>query len=49
MASSKVLEAVKEGKQALAKFRAANPNVLLDLTEADLKGADLRGMNLRRA
>lgn len=49
MASSKVLEAVKAGKQALAKFRAANPNVLLDLTEADLKGADLRGMNLRRA
>ena len=49
MASSKVLEAVKEGKQALAKFRAANPNVLLDVTEADLKGADLRGMNLRRA
>lgn len=49
MASSKVLEAVQAGKQALAKFRAANPNVLLDLTEADLKGADLRGMNLRRA
>lgn len=49
MASSKVLEAVKAGKQTLAKFRAANPNVLLDLTEADLKGADLRGMNLRRA
>jgi hypothetical protein len=49
VASSKVLEAVKEGKQALAKFRATNPNVLLDLTEADLKGADLRGMNLRRA
>lgn len=49
VASSKVLEAVKAGKQALAKFRAVNPNVLLDLTEADLKGADLRGMNLRRA
>ena len=49
MANSKVLEAVKEGKQALAKFRATNPTVLLDLTEADLKGADLRGMNLRRA
>lgn len=49
MASSKVLEAVQAGKQALAKFRATNPNVLLDLTEADLKGTDLRGMNLRRA
>ncbi|MFM9961993.1 MAG: toll/interleukin-1 receptor domain-containing protein [Planctomycetaceae bacterium] len=49
MASSKVLEAVTAGKQALAKFRATNPDVLLDLTEVDLKGADLRGMNLRRA
>lgn len=49
MANSKVLEAVKAGRQALAKFRTANPNVLLDLTEADLKEADLRGMNLRRA
>lgn len=49
VASSKLLEAVQAGKQALAKFRAENPNVLLDLTEADLKKADLRGMNLRRA
>lgn len=49
VASSIILEAVKAGKQALAKFRAANPNVLLDLTEADLRGTDLRGMNLRRA
>lgn len=49
MANSKVVEAVKEGRQALAKFRASNPNVLLDLTDADLKGIDLRGMNLRRA
>lgn len=49
MANSKILDAVKEGRQALAKFRATNPSVLLDLTDADLKGADLRGMNLRRA
>ena len=49
MASSKALEAVKGGKQALARFRATNLNVLLDLTEADLKGTNLREMNLRRA
>lgn len=49
MANSKILDAVKEGRQALAKFRTSNPSVLLDLTDADLKGADLRGMNLRRA
>lgn len=49
MASSKIFAVVKEGRQALAKFRAANPNVLLDLTDADLRGADLRGANLRRA
>ncbi len=48
MANKSVLAAVKEGKQALAKFRSANANVLLDLTEADLRDADLRGMNLRR-
>ena len=48
MANKSVLAAVKEGKQALAKYRAANASVLLDLTEADLRDADLRGMNLRR-
>ena len=49
VANSKILDAVKAGRQALAKFRASNPNVLLDLTDADLKEVDLRGMNLRRA
>ena len=49
MASSKVLEAVKAGKQALAKFRATNPNVLLDLTEADFSRSNLNSSDLTKA
>ena len=49
MGSTKLIEVVKRGRAALAKWRRANPDVLLHLTDADLQDADLRGINLKRA
>jgi len=49
VASQKLVEIVRAGRLRLAKWRRDNPDVLLDLTEADLHDADLRNMNLRRA
>ena len=49
MGSKKLIEVAKRGRVALAKWRRANPDVLLLLTDADLQDADLRGANLKRA
>ena len=49
MANKKILEVVQQGPAELAKFRKANPEVLIDLVDADLKKANLRGGQLRRA
>ncbi|MDA0284902.1 MAG: toll/interleukin-1 receptor domain-containing protein [Planctomycetota bacterium] len=49
MGSPKLIEVAKRGRVALAKWRRANPDVLLILTDADLQDADLRGANLKRA
>lgn len=49
MGSKSLIAVVKQGRSALAKWRQANPEVLLNLSEADLRGANLRGANLKRA
>lgn len=49
MGSTKLIEVAKRGRASLAKWRRANPDVLLLLTDADLQDADLRGANLKRA
>jgi len=47
--SNKLIDLAKSGRTAIAKWRRANPDVLLLLTDADLQDADLRGANLKRA
>jgi uncharacterized protein YjbI with pentapeptide repeats len=47
--SKSQIEVAKRGRVALAKWRRANPDVLLLLTDADLQDVDLRGANLKRA
>jgi uncharacterized protein YjbI with pentapeptide repeats len=42
------IEIVKAGRAAIAKWRRSNPDVLLNLTDADLQDVDLRGANLKR-
>lgn len=49
MGSNKLIEIAKKGRTAIAKWRRANPDVLLLLTDADLQDVDLRGANLKRA
>ena len=49
VASNKLINIAKSGLTAIAKWRRANPDVLLLLTDADLQDADLRGANLKRA
>jgi len=49
VSSNKLIEMAKSGRAAIAKWRRANPDVLLLLTDADLQDADLRGANLKRA
>ena len=47
--SKKLIDIAKSGRAAIAKWRRANPDVLLLLTDADLQDVDLRGANLKRA
>lgn len=49
MGSKNLIEIAKQGRAALAKWRQANPDALLNLSDADLHGANLRGANLKRA
>ncbi len=49
MGSRSQIEIAKQGRAALSKWRQANPDVLLNLSEADLVGVNLRGANLKRA
>lgn len=49
MANAKHVDLVKEGRVAIARWRAKNPDIILDLTDADLHSLDLRGANLRRS
>ena len=43
MGSRSQIEIAKQGRAALSKWRQANPDVLLNLSEADLVGVNLRG------
>ncbi len=49
MGSESLIEIARRGRMAIAKWRRANPDVLLNLTDADLQDVDLRGANLKRA
>ena len=49
MGSQSLIEVVKKGRAAIAKWRRSNPDVLLNLSDADLQDVDLRGANLKRA
>ena len=49
MASKKLVEIVKKGRAALGRWRRDNPELLLDLSDADLQDINLRGANLKRA
>ena len=49
MGSQSLIKIVQKGRGALAKWRRANPDALLNLSDADLSGVDLRGANLKRA
>jgi uncharacterized protein YjbI with pentapeptide repeats len=49
LGSKSLIGIVKKGRRALAKWRRANPDGLLNLSDADLQNVDLRGANLKRA
>ena len=43
------MEAVRAGADAIAQWRAASPDVELDLSGADLRGLDLQRVRLENA
>jgi Pentapeptide repeats (8 copies) len=49
MANPEHVELVKQGAEAIRKWREENPETRLDLVEADLHGDDLAGAHLNRA
>lgn len=49
MGSRSLIEIARRGRAAIARWRRANPDVLMNLSDADLQDADLRGANLKRA
>ena len=49
MGSKTLIELAKQGRAALGKWRQANPDTLLNLSDAKLRDVNLRGANLKRA
>ena len=47
MADQQLVALVREGRKAVAMWRRENPDVVLDLVDADLSETDLAGVNLR--
>ena len=49
MANPEHIDLVRNGAEAIRKWRSDNPQVILDLRDADLRGADLPSSDLRDA
>jgi len=49
MANEELVEIVRRGRKAVVAWRRKNPEVVLDLLDADLSEVDLAGVNLRRS
>ena len=49
MANEELVEIVRQGRKAVAAWRRKNPDVVVDLVDADLSEIDLAGVNLRRS
>ena len=49
MANEELVEIVRQGRKAVAAWRRKNPEVVVDLVDADLSEVDLAGVNLRRS
>ncbi len=48
MANAKLVDIVRKGRKAITLWRRKNPDVVMDLVDADLSEVDLAGVNLRR-
>ena len=46
MANEEHVKIVKQGAEAIQEWRGANPDLRLDLSDANLRNADLIGANL---
>ncbi len=49
MANEELVEMVRQGRKSVTLWRRKNPDVVLDLVDADLSEIDLAGVNLRRS